>query len=130
MGAPLLLLDPASPIPPSEQMRMQIRLLIATGRLVAGDVLPSVRQLARDLGVAPNTVVRAYSELQRDGWVVTSARRGVLVAPRPPERSLEERARELERAVAHLLVTAHQLGVGQHELRAEIGRQLGGERHG
>jgi GntR family transcriptional regulator len=130
MGAPLLLLDPASPIPPSEQMRMQIRLLIATGRLVAGDVLPSVRQLARDLGVAPNTVVRAYGELQRDGWVVTSARRGVLVAPCPPERSMEERAHALERAVAHLLVTAHQLGVGQHELRAEIGRQLGGERHG
>ncbi len=130
MGAPLLLLDPASPIPPSEQMRMQIRLLIATGRLVAGEVLPSVRQLARDLGIAPNTVVRAYGELQRDGWVVTSARRGVLVAPRPPERSLEERACELERAVAHLLVTAHQLGVGRDELRAEIGRQLGGERHG
>lgn len=121
---PPLLLDPASPVPPYEQIRAQIRLHIATGQLVPGAQLPSVRQLARDLGVAPNTVMRAYSELERDGWVVTSARKGVLVAPLSPQQLVTVRAYAFEQAVTHLLVTAHQLGVTPAEIHAEIDRRL------
>ncbi len=124
MSTPILILDPASPVPPYEQIGSQIRLQIATGHLLPGAVLPSVRQLAHDLGVAPNTVVRAYSELEREGWVVTSARRGVIVAPRSPILAAKTRTYELERAVAQLLVTAHQLGVTPAELHAEIDRLL------
>src|SRR5690242_15359359 len=111
MSAPMLLLDSSSPIPPYEQIGAQIRMLIAAGRLLAGAVLPSVRQLANDLGVAPNTVARAYSELEHEGWVVTAARRGVMVASPSPALVAEARARELESAVAHLLMRAHQLGI-------------------
>jgi len=93
-------------------------------QLQPGNFLPSVRQLARDLGVAPNTVVRAYTELERDGWVVTSARRGVSVAAQPPIVTPEERQQQPPPVVANLLVKAHQLGVGAEELRAEIDRQL------
>ena len=125
MGAPLLILNHSSPVPPYEQIGLQIRALIASAQLQPGDFLPSVRQLARDLGVAPNTVVRAYNELERGGWVVTSARRGVSVAAQPSIVTPEERQQQLEEAVANLLVKAHQLGIGAEELHAEIDRQRG-----
>ncbi len=123
MDGPLLLLNQGSPIPPYEQIGLQIRALIASAQLLPGTLLPSVRQLARDLGIAPNTVVRAYNELEREGWVVTSARRGVMVAERPPVISAEERAQQLGQAVHELLVKAHQLGVGVDELHTEINKQ-------
>lgn len=55
--------------PPAEQIREQIGGLIAAERMGAGEKLPSVRQLARDLGVAPGTVAKAYRALEADGYV-------------------------------------------------------------
>lgn len=124
MSTPLLVLDPTSSVPPYEQIGAQIRLQIATGHLLPGAFLPSVRQLARDLGVAPNTVVRAYSELEREGWVITSARRGVLIASPSPTQLAKARAHQFEQAVTQLLVTAHQLGVTPAQIHAEIDRLL------
>ncbi|HLG64222.1 MAG TPA: GntR family transcriptional regulator [Ktedonosporobacter sp.] len=123
MSTLLLLLNQASPIPPYEQIGSQIRILIASGQLSPGTLLPSVRQLARDLGVAPNTVVRAYSELEQAGWVVTAKRKGVMVAPQPPLLTAEERQQRLAWAVSQLLVNAHQLDVSLEEIHAEIDRQ-------
>jgi GntR family transcriptional regulator len=119
----LVLLNQASPIPPYEQIGLQIRTLIASEQLAPGTLLPSVRQFARDLGVAPNTIVRAYGELEQAGWVVTSMRKGVMVAPRPLLLSDEERQQRLERAVTELLVTAHQLDIRPESIHAEIDRQ-------
>ena len=127
MSEPLLVLDPRAPEPPSEQIAEQLRLQVAAGHLPAGAALPSVRQLARDLGVAPNTVVRAYNELERQGWVVASARRGVAVADVSAAARRAEQRREIEEAVAGLLVTARRLGVGGSELRHELDRQLATE---
>ncbi|GCE13422.1 GntR family transcriptional regulator [Tengunoibacter tsumagoiensis] len=125
MEAPLLMLNQASPVPPYEQIRLQIQSLIASGRLVAGDFLPSVRQLGRDLGVAPNTVVRAYSELEQGHWITTVPRRGVMVAAHPPVMMPEERARNLGVAVHELLVKAHQMGASLEEIYQEVERQAG-----
>lgn len=122
---PLLIINAASPVPPYEQIASQIRMRIATGRLGPGAPLPSVRQLARDLDLAPNTVARGYGELERAGWVVTHARKGVTVAPKPPRLAPGDRRRELAQAVGQLLVTAHQLGLSAAELHAEIDRQIG-----
>jgi GntR family transcriptional regulator len=124
LSEPLLVLDPRQAKPPSEQIAEQLRLQIAAGRLAAGAALPSVRQLARDLGIAPNTVVRAYNELVRQGWMVASARRGVAVADVAGPVRRAERRQEIEQAVAQLLVTARRLGTGGSELRAELERQL------
>jgi DNA-binding transcriptional regulator YhcF (GntR family) len=121
----LLVLDPRAPEPPSDQIAEQLRLQVAAGHLPAGAPLPSVRQLARDLGVAPNTIVRAYNELERQGWVVASARRGVAVAEVPVAARRAERRREIEEAVSSLVVTARRLGVAGSELRRELDRQLG-----
>jgi len=122
----LLVLDPDAPEPPSEQIVAQLRLQIAAGHLPPAAGLPSVRQLARDLGLAPNTVVRAYDELARQGWVVASARRGVAVADVSAPVRQAERRRQVEHAVTQLLVTASRLGVSGVELRGELDRQLGG----
>jgi DNA-binding transcriptional regulator YhcF (GntR family) len=125
MTSLLVLLNQASPVPPYEQIGLQIRTMIASAQLAPGTLLPSVRQLARDLGVAPNTVVRAYSELERNGWVVTSMRKGVMVAPRPPMLTSRERQQRLEQAVSELLVSAYPLDVSAEDIHAEIDRQWG-----
>ncbi|MFC4334941.1 GntR family transcriptional regulator [Salininema proteolyticum] len=71
--------DAASPVPPYEQIRSQIALLIDTGGLGEGHRLPTVRQLAADLGLAPNTVARAYKELEAQGYTAAKSRKGTTV---------------------------------------------------
>lgn len=122
--SPLLLqINHKSPTPPYEQVRMQLRILIASGQLLPGTSLPSVRQLARDLDIVPNTVVRAYNELVQEGWLLAVPRRGFVVADSVPAVSAEERARYLEEAVAELLMKIHQLGIHLEEVYAELHRQ-------
>lgn len=65
---------------PSEQVHGQLRGLITTGRLVAGDRLPSVRQLASDLEIAPGTVAKAYRLLEEDGLVTSRIGSGTRVS--------------------------------------------------
>ena len=76
----VLPLDPTSDVAPFEQLRAQIAGRAAGGDLPAGTKLPSVRALAEQLGLATNTVARAYKELEADGVVVTEGRRGTSVA--------------------------------------------------
>jgi DNA-binding transcriptional regulator YhcF (GntR family) len=72
--------DPRSPVPPYEQVRAQLARQIQSGGLAPGTRLPTVRRLAGDLGLAVNTVARAYRELERDGLVATRGRNGTVVA--------------------------------------------------
>lgn len=72
--------DPASSVPPFEQVRAQVIDAVAAGSLKPGAKLPTVRSLAGDLGVAPNTVARSYRELERDGVIETRGRNGSFVA--------------------------------------------------
>lgn len=64
---------------PFEQVRTQIAAAVAAGHLSAGTRLPTVRQLAADLGLATNTVARAYRELEADAVIATHGRRGTFV---------------------------------------------------
>lgn len=75
----MLRLDPASPVPPYEQVRRQLAAEIESGELSPGARLPTVRRLASDLGVAPNTIARAYRELEIGGYVTTAGRKGTTV---------------------------------------------------
>jgi GntR family transcriptional regulator len=124
MSTPILILDPSSRVLPYEQIITQIRLHIATARLPPGVILPSVRQLAHDLGIATNTVLHAYRELEREGWVIASARGGVRVAFLLPSQVAQFRTHEFERAVRNLLLTAQQFGMTPAEIYAEIDRHL------
>jgi DNA-binding transcriptional regulator YhcF (GntR family) len=81
----IIAIDPGDPTPPFEQIRSQIQAMASAGTLPPGHRLPSVRQLARDLGIAPNTAARAYRELEQSGWIETRGRHGSFVS-KPPGR--------------------------------------------
>ncbi len=81
MTLPSLTVDQHSAMAPFEQIRSQLATLIESGALAEGERLPTVRGLAADLGVAVNTVARAYRELEAEGLVVTASRAGTVVAP-------------------------------------------------
>jgi DNA-binding transcriptional regulator YhcF (GntR family) len=85
-------LDASLPEPPFEQVRSQLARAAATGTLETGTKLPTVRALAADLGIAVNTVARAYKELEADGVVVTEGRRGTFVAAPDPSADVEAAA--------------------------------------
>ena len=87
-------LDPSSPEPLSEQLSQAIADRIRRGSLVAGARLPTVRALAEDLGLAANTVAKAYRALEEAGLVQGRGRQGTFVAERLPQ-SLPERERRL-----------------------------------
>jgi DNA-binding transcriptional regulator YhcF (GntR family) len=74
-------LEDSSSVPPFEQLRVQIIEQVRSGALAAGRKLPPVRRLAEDLGIAPNTVARAYRELEADGFLETRGRGGTVVSP-------------------------------------------------
>jgi DNA-binding transcriptional regulator YhcF (GntR family) len=75
-------IDPTTTTPPYEQVRLRIADLAATGALPAGTRLPPVRKLADDLGLAANTVARAYRELEQAGLVETRGRAGTVITAR------------------------------------------------
>lgn len=84
--------DPASETAPFEQLRGQIARRASAGDFEAGQKLPTVRSLAAELGLATNTVARAYRELEADGVVVTEGRRGTFIASGPAAAALDIRA--------------------------------------
>ena len=124
-----LTIDRRREIPVYEQVADQVRRLVASGDLEPGTALPSVRQLAGDLGVNLNTVARAYRQLEDEGFVrITGRSRAEVIAPsgaaRPGER------RRLREELRHLLARMRQAGLSIEQLEEvalrEI-RELGGQ---
>ena len=117
--------DHASGVPIYAQIMEQIKHLVATGRLKPGDQLPTIRQLAVDLRVNPNTVVRAYHELDRQGVISTQQGRGTFIARRPDERRLVEMRKDRLRAImGGALLEALSLGYKAEEIRTAFEAQL------
>ncbi len=120
----ILEIEASSPVPPYEQIRAQIAELAASGALPEGSRLPTIRQLAGDLGLAPGTVARAYRELESDGVVLSRVRHGTTVAAvRKPSRK-EATARLAAAARAYALAVSA-LDVPRAQAVAELDRQLG-----
>ena len=92
----MLRIDQTSPTPPFEQLRHQIEVLTRAGELAPGDRLPTVRQLAEDLGIAPGTVARAYRELEQGGLLEGRGRAGSFIA--------DDDANHAAQAAAHAYV--------------------------
>ncbi len=118
-------IDPASATPPYEQIRSQLATLIASGGLPQGTRLPTIRQLAGDLGLAPGTVARAYRELEGQQLVVSRVRHGTVVASAPQLSAATTRA-ELQVAAREFAARIHRLGVAAPDavaaIRAELAR--------
>jgi GntR family transcriptional regulator len=92
---------------PTEQIRDQIRGLIGSGRLAADDRLPSVRQLAKDLDVAPGTVAKAYKALEAEGYLTARTGGGTRVS-----RSATTTPRPVLEAARQLASTSTRAGTG------------------
>lgn len=99
--------DDGTPI--YQQVVSQVTLLISSGRLSAGDRLPPVRKLAQQLVINPNTVARAYRELETAGMVESRRGSGVFVLDAPSPLSRKERNRRLHERIDALLAEAVQL---------------------
>jgi GntR family transcriptional regulator len=99
-------LDVKSGVPFYRQIIDQVKAAIATESIAAGDRLPTVRQLAVDLSVNPNTVSRAYTELELTGLVETQMGSGTFVGSRPVERNDVERRRVLDQLCQEFLSRA------------------------
>jgi DNA-binding transcriptional regulator YhcF (GntR family) len=119
--------DEDSDTPLYEQIVARIEEAVATGRLEPKERLPSVRDLAAELGIAPGTVARAYSELESRGVVETEGAKGTRVAKRPPAGSGSQRASSyLEEALRRVVVRAFHRGAIAEEIREALERAMKG----
>jgi GntR family transcriptional regulator len=104
------LIDTKSGVPFYRQIIEQAKFAIARGDLQPGDRLPTVRQLAVDLSINPNTVVRAYRELEIEGMLETQQGSGTFVNDRRPEIDGLERQRMLDQILTDMLARASSYG--------------------
>jgi GntR family transcriptional regulator len=121
-----ILLSNASPDPIYEQIARQIRAQILSGELGEGDLLPSIRALARDLQISVITTKRAYEELEKEGLVDTVGGKGTFVADQNAEFLREKKIKAVEEKLADAVDQARLLGVG-HDQLSEMLRLLYGE---
>ena len=117
-------INTASRTPIYQQLTEQIRSAIARGELSAEERLPSVRQLSKALVVNPNTIARAYLELERDGVLNTRQGLGVFVAQ--PKRDMLKKARDarLQEQLDRFLIDAVHLGYTAAEVTAMLKRSV------
>ncbi len=120
-----LQVDPQDPTPPYGQLHRQLATAIASGALAPGTRLPTVRQLAADLGIAAGTVMRAYSELESGGLVTTRRGAGTTVAKTPRTLSPEERQRLLTSQATDFVAHARLLGVSDGDVGEAVRLALG-----
>lgn len=106
--APQITINEDSFVPLTEQIRRVISERVSSGALSAGERLPTVRQLARDLRIAPGTVAKAYQALETDGVVRTRGRNGTFITERKPRKLPADDA--LREAARRYLAEARRLG--------------------
>lgn len=113
-------LDLHSGVPVYRQLIDQVRGGIATGSLSVGDQLPTVRQLAVDLSINPNTVARAYRELELGGVLETHQGTGTFISAQKIRGADEERSRQLAQIVADSVARAGAVGFTVEDLIEEL----------
>ncbi|MDV2582823.1 GntR family transcriptional regulator [Alkalibacillus haloalkaliphilus] len=125
-----ILLNPTSNKPIYEQIIQQVKERILQGVVVAGDKVPSVRELSAQLTVNPNTVSKAYKELEREGIFVTFRGKGTFINEDVHELVQEKEVEHLKEQAEKLVQSAKQAGVSKEEMKQwidEIFQKGGGE---
>ncbi|ACU84637.1 regulatory protein GntR, HTH [Brachybacterium faecium] len=117
-------LDPSAPEPLYEQIRARLAEAILRGDLGAGQELPSLRGLARDLRVSVITTTRAYNELVADGLVDAVRGKGVFVRAQEPGQVRSRALDRIDTALAEAARTARTAGIGAEELRDRLAHAL------
>jgi GntR family transcriptional regulator len=113
-------LDPGSGVPAYRQIIDQVLAGIASGTLPPGTQLPTVRQLAVDLTINPNTVVRAYRELEIRGVLETQQGTGTFISDVKPKRDDVERERQLDQLAADVAARTGQAGFTLNQLMSRL----------
>jgi GntR family transcriptional regulator len=117
-----LRITPGSPAPIFQQIVSQIRHAIATSAVEEGTMLPSVRMLAEQLLINPNTVAKAYAELSRDGLLESQPGKGLAVAPRRAGMGLtrSERLRRIDPFITQLMHEAISLELSPEDVQGVL----------
>jgi GntR family transcriptional regulator len=111
------LVNPSAGQPLYLQLIQQIRHAIETGVLQPGETLPGVRVLAQELVMSPNTVVKAYDELERDGWIDIRHGSGAYVSSRRGMKPRADRLRSAQERVRALIARLHAEGFSDEEVQ-------------
>lgn len=114
------LIDYQDPRPIYEQITEQYKLLVLKGVLSPGEQMPSVRKLAMELAANPNTVQRAYAELERQGIIYTVKGKGSFVSGNISLK--EQKKRELRERLQRIVREAGEIGIGLDELMEDLGK--------
>lgn len=125
----LVHLNPSSGVPVYLQLEAQVKQAVAAGALRAADALPSVRKLAAELRINPNTVARAYQNLERDGVIRSVPGGGTFVADGVPGLLKSEKIRRLRPHARQVAVEGRQLRLTSDEILRLVEdelKQLGG----
>ncbi len=118
-----IILSNNSDVPIYRQIADGVRNNIISGELSAGDALPSIRSLARELGVSVITTKHAYELLEQQGYITTTPQRGSVVSARSASLAAEHRRAALEQQLLSAIDTAKELNIGEDEF-IEIAREL------
>src|SRR3954468_1367262 len=121
-------LDMHSGVPVYRQIVDQVRGAVAAGNLSAGIQLPTVRQLAVDLEINPNTVVRAYRELEYDGLLETHQGTGTFISDQKVQRPADERRRQLEQIASDAIARSGAAGFTIRELVDQLRLAVEGDK--
>jgi GntR family transcriptional regulator len=119
-GAVYFQVSPSSGVPIYRQLMDQVRMLVASGRLAEGDLLPSVRQVAQDLQVNQMTVSKAYSFLERDGVVERIRGQGMRVNQKSAKGTVKDRQTELRPLLEQVAAKAYQLALTREQVLAAL----------
>jgi GntR family transcriptional regulator len=109
--------DPSNGIAIYDQIVRQVKFAVACDALKPGNLVPSVRELARDLTVNPNTVARAYRELQADNVLQPLRGTGLEITPAAPKKCLADRAALIRSRLRSVLGEARQSGLTAEDIR-------------
>ncbi|HEX5051891.1 MAG TPA: GntR family transcriptional regulator [Planctomycetota bacterium] len=120
----IIRIDARSAEPLFEQVVFAVKSAVAKGGAAAGERLPSVRELARDLAINPNTVMRAYEVLERDGVVVRRQGAGCFLTGRGSELATGERKKQLVDLLRRASTEAFHLGFTAAEVKKALAESL------
>lgn len=120
-----LQLDFADSLAIYDQIVRQYKFAVAGGVLKEGELVPSVRELARELTINPNTVARAYRQLQDDGVLTPVRGTGLVVATGARQRCRDEREELIRTRLELVFAEARQSGIDPRKLRTMVEKQLG-----
>jgi len=111
-----LLLSNKSDLPIYEQIKSQIKEQILSGIIAENEFLPSIRQLAKDLGISVITTTRAYSDLENEGFIATLRGKGSYVLPKDSEMVKEQYLKKIEEAFTVAIENGKLAGILNNEL--------------